>query len=233
VKVSADYRIDPENPLALDGWTVPSVARRQHAAMAPLIAEAKNGNPRVDFRVAADVIAATGESNPLIVEVGCGSGYYGDILSALVLNPVRYIGLDYSTEMTGLARASYPDQLFVAGDALALPFATESCDISLSGTSLMHIPDYRIAIQEMVRVSRRWCVFHTVPVLARRPTTVMSKLAYGAPVAEIIFNRGELEGLFAECGLRIRRTTPSLPYDVGSIVGERTFTLTYLCERAN
>lgn len=228
--VSADYQLHPSSPDALKGWTASVVASRQHEAFEPLIQRALGGNPRLDFRVAADAIAATHEANPVILEVGCGSGYYSEIIPHLLGKVITYIGVDYSHAMITLARQMYP-VTFVTGDALALPFATGSCDICLSGTSLMHIPDYRTAVTEMARASRRWCVFHTVPVMTQLDTVVLSKLAYGERVPEVIFNRTELERLFAETGLAIRYVRESFPYDVSSIVGEKTTTLTYLCEK--
>lgn len=229
--VSAGYELNPANPAQLAGWTEEGVAERQHRAFAPLIEQAMSGSPRLDFRVAADVIAMTEERNPIVLEVGCGSGYYSMVLPVLLGGPIRYVGVDYSPAMTSLAQKCFPGTAFAAADALALPFAAGSCDIAFSGTSLMHIPNYRSAIAEMVRVSRRWCVFHTVPVISKRATITMSKLAYGARVPEIVFNRSELEGIFIEHGLTLRHTRESFPYDVSSVVGEPTPTLSYLCEK--
>ena len=64
----------------------------------------------------------------------------------------------------------------------------------------MHITGYRLAIAESVRASRGWCIFHTVPVMAGRPTTFLTKQAYGKEVIEVIFNRAEIEEIFVEHG---------------------------------
>jgi len=61
----------------------------------------------------------------------------------------------------------------------------------------MHVLEYRQAIAESVRVTRKWCIFHTVPVMLYRSTTLLQKRAYGEPVVEIIFNQAELEALLA------------------------------------
>jgi SAM-dependent methyltransferase len=230
--ISTNYALLKETEIQeLDGWRVVSVAERQHQAFAPLLRAARGGKPRLDFQVAAQAVAATGLADPLVVEVGCGSGYYGEILPLLLGRSVRYVGLDYATSMTMLAHHFYPDIIFVTGDARQLPLKTACCDILFSGTSLMHIADYRQAIAEMVRVSREWCIFHTVPLVARRTTSLLRKQAYGEPVIEVIFNQSELEALFVAYGLGIQGVFESIPYDVSAILGEPTWTQTYLCRK--
>ena len=227
-----DYQLFREgDELAVDGWKVPSAARIQHEAFQRLLREAREGNPRVDFLVAAQAIEATGHSDPTLIEVGCGSGYYSEVLPLLLRRPIRYLGIDYSLSMLALARATYPPIPFLAGDACRLPLRDASCDILLSGTSLMHIANYRQAIAESVRVSREWCIFHTVPVIAKRATTLLQKSAYGQRVVEVIFNQSELETILGEHKLAIRAVFDSIPYDVDAVLGEPSWTLTYLCQK--
>ena len=230
--ISTDYTLlGKAEALGLDGWQARSVAERQHQAFMSLLRAARKGQPRIDFVVAARALASTGLSDPLVIEVGCGSGYYSELLPLLLGRPVRYVGLDYAASMTALARRMYPDVPFVTGDACHLPLKTASCDVLFSGTSIMHIAAYQQAIAESVRVTHQWCVFHTVPVMAERTTTLLRKQAYGEPVVEVIFNQAELESIFAAQGLVIRATFESIPYDVSVVVGEGTWTLTYLCEK--
>ena len=231
-RVSRSYAFIQETGTAeVDGWRATSVAERQHGAFAALLQSARDGSPRVDFVVAAQAVAATGLPDPLLVEVGCGSGYYSEVLPLLLQRPVRYTGVDYAASMTTLARRTYPGVPFVTGDACHLPLATGCCDILLNGGSLMHIVEYRQAVAESVRASRQWCVFHTVPVMTGRPTTLLRKNAYGGPVLEVIFNQGELETLLTEKGLEIHTVFESIPYDLQDVIGEHTWTLTYLCRK--
>jgi ubiquinone/menaquinone biosynthesis C-methylase UbiE len=217
--------------LSADGWKVQSAASRQHEAFQQLLQDASAGNPRVDFQVAARAIASTGLADPLVIEVGCGSGYYSEVLSLLLRRPLRYVGIDFSQAMVGLAHVTYQQIPFLAGDACRLPLQDGSCDILLNGTSLMHIANYRQAIAESVRVSREWCIFHTVPLVARRKTTLTHKLAYGQRVVEIIFNQAELESILRENKLTIHEVFESIPYDVSAVLGEPSWTLTYLCRK--
>jgi SAM-dependent methyltransferase len=230
--ISADYRVIKNGEIGGSmGWQEAQVAERQHQAFVPLLEDARSGRPRLDFVVAARAIQATNLSDPLIVEVGCGSGYYSEVVPMLLGTSLRYVGIDYATSMTSLAHRIYPSVPFLTGDACNLPLASNCCDVLLSGTSLMHIADYRRAIAESIRVAREWLIFHTVPVMKGRSTTFLKKLAYGEQVVEVIFNQAALEGIFNEEKLSIEAVFESIPYDVSEAVGERTSTLTYLCHK--
>ena len=61
-----------------------------------LIAAMKRGEPRFDFKVAAEAVGATGIAHPRVLEVGCGSGYYSEVFATLLPDGVQYAGADYS-----------------------------------------------------------------------------------------------------------------------------------------
>ena len=218
-------------PELLQGWQNPAVAERQHKAFAPLLRQMYEGSPREDFVAVATAVQMTGLEDPLIIEVGCGSGWNSEVLSHLLKRPVRYIGLDYSLAMTVLGKRCYPNVQFVVGDATMQPFRDAACDILLSGTVLMHLLGYQEAIRESRRVTRRWCIFHTVPVMHKQPTTVLRKLAYGSPVVEIVFNVEEFLKLIESNGLALRQVSESVPHDyLSHILDESISSRTYLCE---
>jgi ubiquinone/menaquinone biosynthesis C-methylase UbiE len=231
---SSDYEIltaeQAAAPEAGDGWHEPGVAEWQDSAYRDLLAEMHAGRPRIDLQAAAEAVRRTGLDDPTVLEVGCGSGYYSEVLSHLLGRPLRYTGLDYSPAMIALARSRYPAAGFVVGDAAALPFAGGAFDVVINGAALMHMLRYREAIAESRRVTRGWCVLHTVPVLARRPTTYLRKRAYGEPTVEVVFNEEELHGLFRANGLAVRQTFDSIPYDLAPVLGEPTASRTYLCQ---
>src|SRR5260370_28214260 len=188
----------------------------------------QNGEPRIDFMVAAEAVAATGIANPRLLEVGCGSGYYSEVFATLLPSGVRYTGIDYSDAMIARARARYPSTVFEVADATRLPYADRAFDIVFNGVSLMHIVDYQGAIREAARVATHYCIFHTVPVFDDYRTTFLTKYAYGAPVVEIIFGKQELMSLCDEAGLRLEREWACIPYDVSEVTGQHSTTQTYL-----
>lgn len=232
VPVSYGYKIidgDVSSEL-LHGWQEQTVAERQYEAFTPLLQRMREGKPREDFVALAEAVKMTGLEAPFIIEVGCGSGWNSEVLTNLLKYPVHYIGLDYSSAMAALGEKCYPKISFVVGDATALPFQDGACDILLSGTVLMHILGYQEAISESRRVARKWCIFHTVPIVKKKATTRLRKYAYGEPVIEVIYNEDELLNLMSQNGLSAQYKLDSIPYDLSDILGEHTLNRTYLCK---
>ena len=86
-----------------------------------------------------------------VLEIGCGSGYGAYLLSAL--NPKSYIGLDVMEEQVQLAQKNYPQFEFLILDAEDLSrFPASSKDVVIIFGVLHHIPNWRKAIDEVVRV---------------------------------------------------------------------------------
>ncbi len=67
---------------------------------------------------------------------------------------VRVVACDLSLGMLAEGRARRPDLAFVAGDALALPFADEAFDAVTISFGLRNVPDVDAALREMFRVTR-------------------------------------------------------------------------------
>ncbi|MCA9522986.1 MAG: methyltransferase domain-containing protein [Myxococcales bacterium] len=84
-----------------------------------------------------------------LLEVGCGTGL---ILERLAPRARRAVGMDLSEGMLEKARSKGLD--VVQGSATALPFEDQSFDLSYSVKVLAHVPDIRLALAEMARVTR-------------------------------------------------------------------------------
>ncbi|KRR24981.1 hypothetical protein CQ14_30640 [Bradyrhizobium lablabi] len=238
ILTSTDYKVlggleEARNVAASSGgWLSARTVARQERAYRALIADMKSGEPRLDFTVAAEAVAATGIARPRLIEIGCGSGYYSEVFANLVPGGLSYTGIDYSEAMIARARSNYPSVTFEVADATRLPHTDNAFDIVFNGVSLMHIIDYPAAIREAARVAGRYCVLHTVPMFDDHQTTYLSKFAYGAPVVEIVFGKRELMSLCNNAGLRLARQWPCIPYDVSDVTGHHSTTETYLFSKA-
>lgn len=67
---------------------------------------------------------------------------------------VRVVACDLSTGMLQVGRRRRPDIAFVAGDAVALPFADGAFDAVTISFGLRNVPDVDGALEEMLRVTR-------------------------------------------------------------------------------
>jgi ubiquinone/menaquinone biosynthesis C-methylase UbiE len=93
-----------------------------------------------------------------ILDVGCGTGDDVREMARIVGSAGQVIGVDNSQAMLAEARrraagTGLPVE-FRAADALALPFEADHFDGCRCDRSLMHVPDARRALAEMVRVTR-------------------------------------------------------------------------------
>lgn len=87
-----------------------------------------------------------------ILEVGCGTGHFTRWLAEKGLDAV---GLDSSEAMLHEARRLGGGPRYVRGDALSLPVADRSYDLTALITTLEFLPDPARALSEAVRVARQ------------------------------------------------------------------------------
>ena len=89
-----------------------------------------------------------------VLEVGCGIGKDARFLTE---NGIDYTGLDYSFRTLGLAHKHFDfaslRKRFVNGDAVALPFASDTFGLAMSIGVIHHIVGTPEACRELVRVT--------------------------------------------------------------------------------
>jgi ubiquinone/menaquinone biosynthesis C-methylase UbiE len=93
-----------------------------------------------------------------LLDLGCGTGDQTRDLAARVLPGGRAVGMDLSQTMIGVARqrsagTDLPVE-FETGDAQKLRFDDDTFDACRTERMLIHVPDARAALAEMVRVTR-------------------------------------------------------------------------------
>ena len=165
-----------------------------------------------------------------LLEVGCSSGYYSEVLKIRNL-PFSYTGCDYSEAFIALGRQYYPDVPFFVQDATALDFAESAFDVVVSGCCLLHIPDFEKAIAETARVARQYAIFHRTPVVTGVPHQYYRKQAYGIETVEIHFNEDELVNLFSRYGLKLIDTLTLSEEPFASDSDAMRYDRTYICKK--
>jgi SAM-dependent methyltransferase len=89
-----------------------------------------------------------------VLEIGCGVGEFTQLLAE---RGARVTGADISrlaADATAARVARFPEARALSADICALPFADASFDLTVSLETIEHSPDPRVALGELVRVTR-------------------------------------------------------------------------------
>lgn len=179
-----------------------------------------------------DQMKLTGITNPSVLEIGCSSGYYNEVLQLGGI-ATNYTGCDYSEAFIHLAKKLYPEIPFQVCDATKLPYNDKEFNVAISGCCILHILDYKSAIAETARVASEYVVMHRTPVVHLRETTYTRKSGYGIDMIEIIFNEQELLELFRENKLQVVDIRTFNQNPGVTELGEPYFTKNYLCKKVS
>jgi len=91
------------------------------------------------------------KKSDVILDLGCGIGYYCEFLSNL---GVAVFGVDIDQKSIDMAKESYPTINFSVCSANGIPFKADSFDKVLCTEILEHIKDEDKAIKEIYRVTK-------------------------------------------------------------------------------
>lgn len=90
-----------------------------------------------------------------ILDVGCGTGTFLNIISETETKGTKLVGIDLSTEMIKIAHEKYPDIDFIVADSDALPIRDLSFSKIFSVTHLQNLPHPKQTLHEMIRISMK------------------------------------------------------------------------------
>jgi SAM-dependent methyltransferase len=225
-------RRDSESSRLAASWKASDLPARQRELVERQLKEYRGGASIDVFDVFTaalreiDSLPAAGS----LLEIGCSSGYYSEVLEVNGLS-LRYRGCDYSDAFIDMARRIYPALSFDVEDATRLSYQNDAFDVVVSGCCLLHIPDYQAAIAESARVAKEYVIFHRTPVVYGEPTKYFRKQAYGVETIEIHFSEPELLDSFRVHGLEVQSTftlnESADPRDYSTGNANRT----YLCRK--
>ncbi|HHV65877.1 MAG TPA: bifunctional demethylmenaquinone methyltransferase/2-methoxy-6-polyprenyl-1,4-benzoquinol methylase UbiE [Peptococcaceae bacterium] len=169
------------------------------------------------------------EKGMKILDVCCGTGKLTKELAKAVLPTGQVVGIDFSENMLKEAWKNLQDLAgqenikLIQGDALNLPFASNSFDGATVGWGLRNLPDLRQGIREMIRVVKPgsmvvsldmgkptmpvfkqlyWLYFKkVVPLLGKIWAGKQQEYNYLYQSACEFESQRELARIFQECGL--------------------------------
>ena len=208
-------------------WQSEEIPVKQHALVQQSFNDMYKGITPKECQVLAECLRPYVFPGCSILEIGCASGYYYEVLEYLLNKRISYTGVDYSEHLISMAKDYYPNSEFHVADGANLPFADGRFYIVISGGILLHVPNYPRHIAETARVARQFVVAHRTPVCRQRPTQYFKKFAYGVETVELRFNEKELLSEFAANGLRLIQ-----PLEYHSNPRRDEYDVTYLFQKS-
>jgi SAM-dependent methyltransferase len=158
-----------------------------------------------------------------VLEVGCGTGA---VLAHLPEASASVYGLEIDRETIGQCREHAEAALLTCGDALAIPYASASFDVTFCHFLLLWIRDPLSALQEMKRVTAPsgYVIAFAEPDYGARVDRPAELAWLGQRQNEALARQGaalrrgaELGRLFRQADIRILETGPIGPPEPGRL----------------
>ena len=204
-KVNLRLSIHEDLKKLRDPWLNKNIPDYQHPFVEQSINESRNKISNKNFSTFIKAIEKLKISNleeRKLLEIGCSSGYYSQILRFAQLN-INYSGCDISKHFIDRAREIYPAHTFDIEDTTRLTYEDNSYDVVVSGCCLQHILDYEVAISETARVSSEYVIFHRTPLINSKKNKYYIKNAYNVKMPEIHFSKRKFYDALSDCRLRV------------------------------
>ncbi len=194
-KIQRIEKIDINN-LLLDAWKSPTIPMLQREIVQSELEQMYKCNTPILFDVLAKLLSPIINNNSDILEIGCSSGYYSEIIEYILGKKINYTGLDYSEAFINSAKELYPKSSFITANAEDIPLDDNSVDIVISSGVIQHSTKYSEQIASAVRVSGNYIIFHRLPICKKRPTHFNKKEIYSVDILEVRFNEQEIFDVF-------------------------------------
>ena len=177
-----------------EAWLSSEIPKKQWAVAKPQLERLQNGELTPEFAgfIRAIRVGLHGQSdkNRTLLEIGCSSGYYGDVLRHS-FPEIKYMGVDFSSDFIKFGQKKFPGLDLRVGDTTDLRFEDQEFEIVVSGSVLLHVYEWKLAVRESCRVTSNLLIIHRTPV-STQETALFVKTAYGVKMIEWTFNEQDL-----------------------------------------
>ena len=202
----------------IETWQCESTPREQWKIVSQQIQRLKQNIETTEFKSFREALETSYETNDFfsVLEVGCSSGYYSEVLNRSFPNS-SYIGVDFSKQFIEFGVEKFPNINLQQMDAQDLgEFADRQFDCVVSGCVLLHIPNWENALIESARVANRTLILHRTP-LSDTNTQRYIKSAYGSPTLEWQFSINDINEQLAATSFQLKNVIPLSVSDNGQV----------------
>jgi SAM-dependent methyltransferase len=141
-----------------------------------------------------------------LLDFGCGTGHYGELLERHFPGSFEYTGCDYAPEMVEAARAEWPGRTFVVNDLFDNRLHLGSYDVLLAGALVDVLPEYERALDQLLGSPVPYVLLHRQQLTQGRSRTEVAPGYAGQLTHRTYLNRADLEAAAARHGRELVRT---------------------------
>jgi len=127
-----------------------------------------------------------------LLDVGCATGYYAEVIKTLDKRSIDYEGCDYSEDMIRAAKGYYPNEKFETQDVTCLSYHNNAFDVVLISGVLEHVPDYHKGITEVCRIAKQYIIWHRCPLTSKFENVHTIASQYNIEVPRIYFSKKKI-----------------------------------------
>lgn len=124
-----------------------------------------------------------------VLDVGCGIGHWGQILSTILPEDAFIVGIEREEEWVQRAQERVKDNPrfeYWQGTVQSMPFPDQSFDMVTCQTLLIHVPDVDEALKEMYRVLKPGGLLLAVEPNNFASQTIFDTLSINYPISDIM-----------------------------------------------
>jgi trans-aconitate methyltransferase len=144
-------------------WDDGATAAAQLAVAEAELKRWRDGQPVAPFDALRGLLMGL-DGVRTVLELGCGAGYYGDVLQSILPN-VQYTGCDRSAAMIAVAQQRWPQHTYQVLDATQdiYWFADKHWDVVIEGCSIIHEWQWQKVLECCTRLAGKWVLLHRTP----------------------------------------------------------------------
>jgi len=206
-----------------ENWSQELVGKLQRIFVNYQLRQLNLGNPSPVFfklKEALDVLLDENLSLSLI-DIGCTSGYYYDVINFYFSNKFYYTGCDYNKESIELAKEYYPTINFQVEDITELSFKDREFEVSLLAGVIEHVPQYKKGLKELCRITDKYIVLHRI-WLTDDETICKKGTQYFVPVIRNMYNKEDFFHILKENSFTVKWSGDVYDQNCRTYILERT-----------
>ena len=209
-----------------DSWKDAGVARQMTELTSDEL-EHTEGVPA--FGVFLEAIGSMAEELRLpkparLLDVGCGTGHYSELLERFFPGRFDYTGCDYAPAMIEAARARWPERTFVVNDLFDNKLDLDAFDVLFASALVDVVPDWERALDILLGATAPHVLLHRQRTTGGTSTVRRAAGYPGQKTYRTYINVAQLEAIAVRHGREITRQFP-VDDEMQSFVISRTDSL--------